>query len=573
MSDSLIYDMSLGSEETEVPFLSKQLIYINDNNASKQYSTHEIIWDSLSIGSNGKYNSLRQGYLAIPLVISVTCALTAGPNTIQEFSAINSTDFLVCLKNSNLNLISSLMVEYNNTPLVTTQQNLNAYLIFKQHVSMSKDDVNNELIGYNIDEPTSWQYNDTTSQAGVGICNNVSGESYQPAAAGHNGKLFNEGMMKRSQIFVNERTAFGRNAIYTKDVLLEKNQNVIFDTTTEKTYHYTAILRLRDIHSLFDNMPLVRGANLKITLRINQGYFEVSRGAAGQLNHDPTKSILPNGTCPIMVSANSVSINSSSAPFGTTNAIAVTTGTMNYPSGSATVPFNTTLKCSVSVVSNIWGNGTSNQIHKLTNARLYLPSYVLQTEYEKQYLALGQRTVKYIDTFYKAFENQPVQSDVQIQITSSCVNPKRLIIIPMINKEVNGDKKTRPMASPFDTSPSTTSPYSMTNVQCFISGNPIYQTQQNYTFETFTNELNNFGLNSNENTGLSSGLITYKHFSNNYNYIVIDLSRKLPEDSNTSVSIDFAFKITSLKALDLFCYVEQEKSITINLLNGSLIKV
>jgi len=338
MSDSLIYDMSLGSEETEVPFLSKQLIYINDNNASKQYSTHEIIWDSLSIGSNGKYNSLRQGYLAIPLVISVTAATTAAPGTPIEFSALNSTDFLVCLKNSNLNLISSLMVEYNNTPLVTTQQNLNAYLIFKQHVSMSKEDVNNELIGYNIDEPTSWQYNNTTSQAGVGICNNVCGESYQPAAASHNGKLFNEGMMKRSQVFVNERTAFGRSSIYTKDVLLEKNQNVIFDTATEKTYHYTAILRLRDIHSLFDNMPLVRGANLKITLRINQGYFEVTRGNAGQLTHDPTKSILPNGTCPIMVSANSVSINSSTAPFGSINAIAVTTNTMNYPSGSATVP-------------------------------------------------------------------------------------------------------------------------------------------------------------------------------------------------------------------------------------------
>ena len=359
MSDSLIYDMSLGSEETEVPFLSKQLIYINDNNASKQYSTHEIIWDSLSIGSNGKYNSLRQGYLAIPLVISVTCAVTASGNN-TDLSAINGTDFLVCLKNSNLNLISSLMVEYNNTPLVTTQQNLNAYLIFKQHVSMTKEDVNNELIGYNIDEPTSWQYNNTTSPAGVGICNNVCGESYQPAAASHNGKLFNEGMMKRSQVFVNPRSAFGRDAIYTKDVLLEKNQNVIFDTTTEKTYHYTAILRLRDIHSLFDNMPLVRGANLKITLRINQGYFEVTRGVAGQLDHDPTKSILPNGTCPIMVSANSVSIKSSTAPFGTTNAIAITAGDMNYPSGSATIPFSTTLKCSVSVVQNIWGNGTDN---------------------------------------------------------------------------------------------------------------------------------------------------------------------------------------------------------------------
>ena len=118
MSDSLIYDMSLGSEETEVPFLSKQLIYINDNNASQKYSTHEIIWDSLSIGSNGKYNSLRQGYLAIPLVISVAGSVTAGGAAV-DIAALNSTDFLVCLKNSNLNLISSLMVEYNNTPLVT----------------------------------------------------------------------------------------------------------------------------------------------------------------------------------------------------------------------------------------------------------------------------------------------------------------------------------------------------------------------------------------------------------------------------------------------------------------------
>lgn len=579
MSDSLIYDMSLGSEETEVPFLTKQMVYINDNNTSQKYGTHEIIWDSLQLGSNGKYNDMRNAYITIPLVLSVTGFVTgAAANVDFTAAAVAGTDFMLCMKNSNLSLISSLMVEYNNTPLIMTQQNLNQYLIWKQHVSTSDTNVNHALLGYAMDEPTSWQYNAAVSNAGSGISNNVCGEAFQPSASYNNGKLFNSGMIQRSQTFTNADTTWGRSAIFSQASLLEKSQNIIIDSTTEKTYHYTAVLRLRDIHDLFDKMPLIKGGNLKITLRVNDGYFEFSKGDAaslGKLTHLPNSSILPGGTLPLMVSASSiyVSQNAGGNSMISTTALAVTSASYGYPSGCANLPVECLFKCSVSVVQNIWGNGISNQMHKMTNCRLYCPSYTLQTDHEKQYIALGQRTIKYTDTFYKLFENQAVNSDLQIQITTSVVNPRRLIIIPMINKEVNGAQKIRPICSPFATEPATCSPYSMTNINCYVSTNAIYQTNQPYTFETYCNEMNNFGLNGNLTNGISSGKISYSHYINTYGYIVIDLTRKLPEDLNTSVSIDFAFRITSLLNLDLYCFIEQEKSITVNLLNGSLVKV
>jgi hypothetical protein len=83
--------------------------------------------------------------------------------------------------------------------------------------------------------------------------------------------------------------------------------------------------------------------------------------------------------------------------------------------------------------------------------------------------------------------------------------------------------------------------------------------------------MNNFGLNSNLVTGLVSSRISLRHYLNNYGYIVCNLGRRLPEDSTTSVSLEVAFKITSALAMDFYVFVEQEKSISINLVNGSRI--
>ena len=73
-------------------------------------------------------------------------------------------------------------------------------------------------------------------------------------------------------------------------------------------------------------------------------------------------------------------------------------GAVNIPSGTYT--------CTVSVVKNIWTSqqsyNSADMTHKLTNCRLYVPCYTLESDHEKEYLSsMPQKTIKYIDTFYK----------------------------------------------------------------------------------------------------------------------------------------------------------------------------
>ena len=142
----------------------------------------------------------------------------------------------------------------------------------------------------------------------------------------------------------------------------------------------------------------------------------------------------------------------------------------------------------------------------------------------------------------------------------------------MIAKESNGvTSKFYPRMSPFTTEPATCSPYLMSNFQVFISSNPVYPQFQNYSYEMYQNEMSNFGLDGNLVNGLVSSRISYNHYINTYGYIVVNLSRRLPEDENTAVSLDISFKIESLKTMDFYVFVETEKSMVINMLNGGRI--
>lgn len=581
MADQLIYEMSLSQEKEDFPFVKKEMMYINDNNASKNYNTHEVVFDALSFSANGRYMDYRNGHLVMPLVFTISTA-----DSSVDFSAIVG-DYLIGLKNSNLQLISSIQLEYQNSPVIQSQGNLNQYLIFKQHTEMSFQEelLNGPLIGYHQDEPTSWQYQTAGSQCGTGICNNVVGNSELNEVSSSNfGRIYNTGLTRRMEAFNKIGATKGRNAIFSESLLKERAVNYINDSATAtglKTYYYTCIIRLRDLHDLFDKMSLARGAFFKLTLKINTCYFEVAKSATGTLTFSPSTGIFPNGTNPLMVSANSVPLTYNRSNFQFVGGVltpTLTETTINaiYPSGLANLTSAKTYQVSLSIVKNIWSQQKnfdhSSQEHRLTNCRLYCNAYTLETNYEKSLIALGQRTIRYTDTFYKLFENIEVGSDQQIMITTAVVAPKRIIIVPMIAKSANGvspNNLFKPIVSPFASEPATCSPYSISNFQCYVSGNPLYSTVINYGYENFINEMNNFGVNGNLNTGIVSSRISYRHYLNNFGYIVCDLRRKLPEDAMTSVSLEVAFKITSLLAMDFYVFVEQEKSMTVNIVNGT----
>ena len=379
MSDSLIYDFSLGSDKIDTPFIKKEMQYVNDTNSSKEYTTHQVIFDSFSLSSNGRWNDYRNAYIAIPIVIGVT-GVPAGGGVVDFTSAIpKCSDFLIALKNSNLQLISSVQLEYQNSQVIQTQANLNQYLIFKQHTTMSKDDelLNGSTIGYNLDESSSWDYLDALGSAGEGIINNRFSEIPIPSSIENYGKQLNSAGVKRDEVFCKTGGAGGRQKLlYGTDVtkLKDRNLNYVDNQATYKVYHYTAIIRLRDLHDLFDKMPLVKGAQMKLTLNINQCYFQVTKAlVGGTLSYNIANTIAPNGTVPIMFSANHVSLTYGNVVLDASGNAVPTVVTAQTGLGSANIPAGT-YTCTVSVVKNIWSsqaqNNAADMTHKLTNCRL-----------------------------------------------------------------------------------------------------------------------------------------------------------------------------------------------------------
>jgi hypothetical protein len=126
-------------------------------------------------------------------------------------------------------------------------------------MSFQDELLNGPTIGYAMDEPTSWQYRTADSQCGAGICNNVCGENFQQVSSSNFGRSYNSAMVRRCDNFAKIGTTNGRSSIFSLDNLKEKNMNYINDTDSTdklKTYYYNCILRLKDIHDLFDKLPL-----------------------------------------------------------------------------------------------------------------------------------------------------------------------------------------------------------------------------------------------------------------------------------------------------------------------------
>jgi hypothetical protein len=151
---------------------------------------------------------------------------------------------------------------------------------------------------------------------------------------------------------------------------------------------------------------------------------------------------------------------------------------------------------------------------------------------------------------------------------------KRLICVPCIASTANGSTthKFSPCISPFTTEPSTCSPYLIQDFNIQLGGLNLYQNGRNYNYETFLDEMNGkYGMESNMTTGMCSSRISLNDYNNNYGYLVADLSRRAPEDDMVSISLQVSGKVTSLLPLDLFFYIEVEKTIVIDLKTGQMV--
>lgn len=561
MADEMLFKIAESDDVEEKP-----LVFILDQNPTS-YSTNEIIFETGTLSSNGCYNDYRDAFISIPLVITASgLDFTAASN--------KDTDFLLALKNAHLNLIQSLTIDVNNTNAIQNCSYVNMLLNYKLHSEMSNDDVdlNGPTIGYAKDG-NGWRYESTASGCGRGLCNNLNNNVMKQMPSGQQyGELCNEGMWKRQQNFmrVTPTADNGRSLILSSNTVL-KNQGINYvdagasGGVNYKVWYIDAIIRLKDL-LFFNKMPaLTKGAFIRIKMTVNQCSFQVSKSAGGLLDYVANSmSIGPNGINPLMYSASNVAYQSN---FGVAAATDTTSNASFVDGGSSCVPISTTLSCAV----NVCRNTTLNLLHPKQTCRLYIPAYVLHPSYEASYIEKPIRRFKYTDVTQFTVSNCTSGSAFNAQITQGLKHVQRLIICPIMNASVHGSEGTAfsPLYSPFNTDGcGTCSPYVLSNFQVQIGGKNVFNNPINYNYELYLSELQNYGVNSNLTTGMTSGRISIHDWNNNFGFIVVDLSRRYNVDDDASLSVQISGTFTSLKAMDLYCFLEYQKEGQLDVTNG-----
>jgi hypothetical protein len=147
---------------------------------------------------------------------------------------------------------------------------------------------------------------------------------------------------------------------------------------------------------------------------------------------------------------------------------------------------------------------------------------------------------------------------------------KRMIICPFLASA--GNDGIPELRSPFSTAPATTAPIIINNFQVNLSGVNVFTSGPlNYSFEMFNNELSNTSkMSANQQAGISSGRLGLREWAlGMYNYFVIDLRRRLPEDDGVLLAISVSGNIVSPKSYDFKIFVEYEKEIVLDLATGA----
>lgn len=563
--DKEILDLSTAANEPNLsPFLKYEYSVIPDQATAGNYSSNQCVFETVTLSNNGKWVDYNHGaYITIPCVFVVSGVDGNGDVIDWKNSAhIKDSDLLLGFKNSNINLINSIAIDYGNKQCVQATDYINQYLIFKQHETFGEEDeeMNGPTIGYARDNSESYYFKDADNQ---GLFNNMNSESLLSSV--ENSQVANDGLRKRQSVFrrvqgdsSSQSKLFGLDENKVATTLQEAGENFVFNYSTHKEYHYNAIIRLKDL-PVFNKVGLMKGANWRITMTLNQCIFDVSKSAAGVLTFNQS-TYTGRNTNFLMVADNKRTVKIANIANNGQSTDLTTAG------GAYTVPASSTLTVSCSVAKCNYARHSALEVsHHNQNIRLHVPSIILSPLDDTALLEQGQKTVIYDDVlFFQLSNKKGVFGEL---ITNGLTNLKRMIICPILSQTAN--KGINPHISPFTTEPSTCSPYKIQNFQVKLASTNIYPEALNYSYDSFLTELNGkYSMGHNLAKGLAGSRITLKDYINTYGYIVCDLKRKHTPDESTPLALYISGKIVSPLDLDFFIFVETEKSFTYDVSTG-----
>ena len=577
-ADKLVFDISQEVEGTPNVFVKKDWLNIIDNQ-SGQYASNQSVIDTSQLSNSNKFMSYREGYLSIPLLLTLASASVTPTDTdLAPATAATSADYSVGLKNWFGSMVHQFTLDMNGTTICQQTPYINMWNSFKLMTSLSWGDVATigSTIGFYPDDPTSWTYSASATADGQGVCNNTNMMAFTDVyGTKHNAFQSgggNVGFLKRQQ-FINYDADGETGSGATLGSLLSSahcktlwKSHVVTKTdsaaaTSQGVFQVAinATVYLKHLHSFFQMAPLMKGTFLKMTLTLNNTSVGVDVSSTGVMSVSSSQNAV-GGICPIMVASRAggsggTALCESATPTAAASFIA------NVSVGSSCL--DTTLKSSSTTTLGTGGLSP--------NVVLYVPAYTFNPSFESAYLSSPIKTIKYTDVYQYQIQKIDSNGTINSLLTNGIANIKSVVCLPFFS-ETHTDSGITPYGSPFDPAGAgPTSPLCMlTNFNVVVSGqNTIYNTQR-YGFESFNNHLKGVGaVNGGLTDGLTSGLIDSQAFEMEYCYHYVDVSRALPVEEQVPKSVQIVGQNLSGRTIDLICFIEYGVEVSIDALTGA----
>jgi hypothetical protein len=562
--DTLLFDMSSTTEGTPQIFVRRDWLSILDN-MNQSYIGNQSIIDTSQLANSNKYMSYYEATIILPLILTLTST------TQVDLDLTGQGDYVLGLKNWLGSMVHSFTLDYNGTTIIQQTPYINLWNSFCLITSFNYNDFTEwATIGFYPDTSTSFTINGASTQNGVGIANNQNTITpITPTSNLGQSTIGNIGFLKRQQYFNYDPNTLPAGSIaggtgtygslISTQNIINSYKSLIFTKQTGVAGTTTAVIqqaivgqiKLRHLHNFFQEVPLLKGVFMKLTMNLNQSSTNFTFNATGDLFTAVSVSCPLGGTNPLMISS----------------AYNATNGSAGLSSASYIASIAVGGRVINSQQNSIAGVSSSPLLQSIM---LNIPSYVFNPIYEQAYLSSSVKTIVYNDLYQYQVVNVAPNAPFNNLITNGIAGIQTILVLPFFNPASN--QSLIPYQSPFDTcGGGTTSPLCLLgNFNVVISGqNAIYNTER-YTYEQFVQQL--YGLNAVNGgltEGVNSGLINQLDFETLYNYYAVNVSRMLPIEEAVPKSVNIIGQNFSSRIVDLYVFVNYKTSVSIDILTGS----
>lgn len=547
--DNLVFEESINTEVESSEFISKKWIYVNDSNA--QNYTSQIVIDSTPLSNAGGYINWSEGYFLLPLVVNLSCSNPANLPT----NAPDLGTWSWGLKNSFIQMINSMTVEFNNQNIIQQTPLTNVFRTFKLMTSYSVNDLinNGSNYGFYPDGVEGWEFQVANSDAGLGLTNNdpsyrISGANDVPILDENSGIWNRNQFWNYNPLNPSNTQALVCNLDACKSVYRScQVGNGSALVAGSRTWNIYCKIRLKDLNEFFEKSPLLKGSTIRFYINTNQTRVDFT--VAGGVYTTVSPQVLGGLTNPIML-------------------LPITTG------GQFNDLEDDDYTISLSIYkNNNTGNGQTAGQSSLQSCRLYAPVYKFNPIAEQRYLSLAPtKKIEYNDIFQYQFSGIGAGETFNVLVSNGISNIVSVLVCPLISPAGNGTTYNT-LLSPFTTTGGTPDPVVLTNFNILVSGVNLFLNNSYYDFENFSQQLiQSNQLNGDLTTGLTSGLISEQAFSQGMRYYYGNCARQLPSENGVSRSIQILGQNKCAKPINLVVFVEFKRSITIDILTGARIE-